>query len=566
MKMNNYTLSWMALAAVLSLVSCVQDAADKGKGDYDRNTLAFTLASRLETRSASETLPRNTLSIPLGDPVDGHQVYLEETVTTLDGPVSEAPETRGTPVYTENFAAMFNSFSGIGYAASGTSLTPVVSEGAFVRDEDRWVRNLPSDPFVDHDELFFFFHAPAAMPGVSNLAYSINANSRCIIDFDYTVPLSATEQQDLLFSGRPVPKAEARKADILFHHALTAVKFATANDNSDTKAQTYISKVEFPNALFRSAHFKITTSWEDGKWKDDPDIYSSASATSVSSGVQLKADEVFTVTFEEEDIVNYENGGSFASKGKYADSFAAAGNVKNLNDRDATKTFWLIPQRMNNNIVMDITFHVISAGRDSGPITRRVEIGKLLTNSVTWRAGELRTYTLKAELVDVDITDKVEGLVKKDVVITNTGNVNSFIRAHIVANWFGYAGSEYSAAVGYADETADVFLPAWKMSGTSGDNFGGIFDNLPGDGWVRGSDGFFYYTQPVPPGHDVPSPLFTKYSISGSNIPPRVWYLDPSNHRQEYTDVELVMDIPVQAIEAEEGQSYRNAWNAAINN
>jgi hypothetical protein len=27
-----------------------------------------------------------------------------------------------------------------------------------------------------------------------------------------------------------------------------------------------------------------------------------------------------------------------------------------------------------------------------------------------------------------------------------------------------------------------------------------------------------------------------------------------------------VMDIPVQAIEAEEGQSYRNAWNAAINN
>ena len=104
------------------------------------------------------------------------------------------------------------------------------------------------------------------------------------------------------------------------------------------------------------------------------------------------------------------------------------------------------------------------------------------------------------------------------------------------------------------------------MSGTSGDNFGGIFDNLPGDGWVRGSDGFFYYTQPVPPGHDVPSPLFTKYSISGSNIPPRVWYLDPSNHRQEYTDVELVMDIPVQAIEAKDGQSYRNAWNAAINN
>ena len=565
-KMDNYSNFWIALAVVLSLTSCVRDATDSGKVDYDQNTLAFVLASRIETRSTSGNVPGKALSIPLGDPVDGLQLFLEETVTTLDGSVSEAPETRGTPVYSENFAAMFSSFLGAGYAASGTSLTPVVDEGPFVKDEGKWVRKFTTDPFGSNEDLFFFFHAPAVMPGVSNLAYSINSNSRCIIDFDYTVPLSATDQQDLLFSGRPIPKTEARKADILFHHALTAVKFATDNDNSDPKAKTYISKVEFPNALFRSAHFSITTSWEDGKWKDDPEIYSSASAVSVSGGVQLKADEIFSVTFEEEDIVDFADGGSFENKGKYADSFAAAGNVKNLNDKDATKTFWLIPQRMNPNIVMDITFHVISAGRDSGPITRRVEIGRILTNSVTWRAGELRTYTLRADMVDVDITDTVEGFVKKDVVITNTGNVKSFIRAHIVANWFGYAGNEYSAAAGYADETADVFLPAWKMSGTSGDNFGGVFEDLPGDGWVRGSDGFFYYTQPVLPGHDVPSPLFTKYSISGSNIPPRVWYLDPSNQRQAFTDVELVMEIPVQAIEAKDGQSYQNAWNAAINN
>ncbi len=562
------TIPALLVLSALVLASCVKDVTDSGKNGKrtdDKNSLAFTLTSGIVTRSADETTPVTTLSIPLGDPVDGHQIYLEESVTTLDGPVSVAPETRGTPVYTQNFAAMFDAFSGAGYAASGTTLTPVVEDGAFVPDEGKWVRYFPSDPYGDNTELFFFFRAPKTMTGVSGLAHSINSSSRCIITFHYDVPLDAKDQQDLLFSGRPIPKAESHKADILFHHALTGIKFAAGNTNTDD-VKTYITKVEFPYQLFKSADISITTSWENGKWKDDPDIYSSAGACSVSNGVQLKADEIFTVSFEEEDIVTFENGGSFESKGKYADSFAAAGNVKNLNDKDATKTFWLIPQRMNNNIVMDITFHVVSAGRDSGPITRRVEIGRLLTNSVTWRAGELRTYTLKAELVDVDITDKVEGFVKKDVVITNTGNVDSFIRAHIVANWFGYAGSEYSAAVGYADETADVFLPAWKMSGTSGDNFGGVFENLPGDGWVRGADGFFYYTQPVPPGHDVPSPLFTKYSISGSNIPPRVWYLDPSNHRQEYTDVELVMDIPVQAIEAEEGQSYRNAWNAAINN
>ena len=566
--MKKYAIFGLVLAVTLSLASCVQDVSDNGKDGKevnDPNTLAFTLASKIVTRSSEEAAPARTLSIPMGDPIDGHQLYLEETVTTLDDFVSEVPETRGTPVYTENFSAMFSSFLGAGYAASGTSLTPVVDEGPFVKDEGKWVRKFSTDPYGDNDLLYFFFRAPVTMPGVSDLAYSINSSGRSIIKFHYDVPLDAEDQQDLLFSGRSIPKAESRNADILFHHALTGIKFATDNTNSDL-VKTYITKVEFPHQLFKSADITITTSWENGVWRDDPDIYSSASAYSVNNGVQLKSDEIFTVNFDEEDIVTFEEDGSFEHNGKYADSFAEAGNVKNLNDKDATKTFWLIPQRMNNNIVMDVTFHVISAGRDSGPITRRVEIGRLLTNSVTWRAGELRTYTLRADMVDVDITDTVEGFVKKDVVITNTGNVNAFIRAHIVANWFGYAGSDYSVAVGYADETSDTFLPAWKMTGTSGDNFGGVFENLPGDGWVRGTDGFFYYTQSVPPGQDVPSPLFTKYSISGNSIPPRVWYLDSSHEKQEYTDVELVMDIPVQAIEAKDGQTYQNAWNAAINN
>ena len=571
--MKKILFSLLAVAATLSLASCVKEITDNNqKENHSQSgnetgsviTLAFTLAREASTRSPQDTIPASTLSIPVGDPVDGHQIYLEETVTTLDGVYSVTPETRGTPVYTENFSNMFDSFSGTGFAASGTTLTPVVPDGLFVPDGGKWVRKFSSDPYGSNEELFFFFHAPGSMAGVSNLAYSINSSQRCIIDFDYVVPLVATDQQEILFSGRSVTKAESTQADILFHHALTGVKFATDNDNSDPAVRTYITKVEFPHALFRSAHFKITTSWENGRWVDDPEIHSSASACKVSNGQQLKADEVYSVTFGEEDIVNYAAGGSFENKGRYADSFSSAGNTKNLNDKDATKTFWFIPQQMNNNVVMDVTFHVISAGKDSGPITRRIEIGKALSG-VTWKAGELRTYTLKADLVDVTITDKVEGFEKTDVVITNTGNMDAFIRAHIVANWFGKAGSDYSVAIGYEGETGDTFVPVWKMSGMVGDNFGGVFEGLPGDGWVRGTDGFFYYTQPVPPGQEVPSPLFTKYSVSGSNIPPEVWYVDAKFKRHPYTDVELVMDIPVQAIEAREGQTYQSAWAAAIN-
>ncbi len=566
MKINNYKIFWMALAAALSLASCVRDAEDNGKGDYDRNTLAFSLASRIETRSASDPAPGNTLSIPLGDPVDGHQVYLEETVTTLDGPVPEGPETRGTPVYTENFSNMFTAFSGAGYAASGTELTPVVEDGPFTRDEGRWVRKFPSDPFAGNDELYFFFHAPSTLPGVSNLAYSINSSGRCIIDFDYTVPLAATDQQDLVFSGRPVPKAEARKADILFHHALTGIKFATDNDNSDPDVQTYISKVEFPNALFRSAHFTITTTWEDGQWRDNPDYYSSSQVSSggartvrVSSGQQLKSTEVFSQTFTDTDVVTFAEGGTFADKGAYPESFSHSGNVKNVNAADGSKTFWLIPQAMNNNVVMDVTFHVISGGKDSGPVTRRVEIGKALSG-VEWKAGELRTYTLKADLVDVSITDTVTGFEKTNVTITNTGNADAFIRAHIAAAWFGKAGGKYCLAIGNSSQTGADFVDAWRMTGTTGDNYGGVFEGLPGSGWVLATDGYFYHKAVVPAGEDT-AVLFTRYSIDASAVP-EVWYHE-GHTRKLFMDMELVMDIPVQAIEAQPGKNYIQAWASA---
>ena len=560
----------LAFAAVLSMMSCVKEVTDNGQGGEESGsvrTLAFTLARGTSTRSPQDTLPAVTRSIPMGDPVDGHQVYLEETVTTIDGVCPVAPETRGTPVYTENFANMFDSFSGTGFAASGTTLTSVVPDGPFLPDGSKWVRKFSSDPFGSNEDLFFFFHAPATMNGVSGLTYSINGSQRCIIDFDYVVPLVATDQQEILFSGRPVTKAESTNADILFHHALTGIKFAAGNDNSDPDVRTYITKVEFPQGLFRSAHFKVTTTWEEGRWIDVPGNHSSSyvapdgtRTVKVSGGQQLKKNETFSQSFTETDIVSYQTGGSFASKGEYPSSFAAAGNTGNLNDADASMTFWLIPQEMNPSVVLDVTFHVICSGKDSGPVTRRIEFGKALSG-VEWKAGELRTYTLKADLVDVTISDKVEGFEKTDVVITNTGNVDAFIRAHITANWFGKADGLYSLAVGYKSQTSSEFVDPWKIEGTSGDNYGGVFEGLPGSGWVLASDGFFYHMEAVPAGEKTGT-LFTKYSLDTSVHPvPEVWYFDGS--KKQFTDIELVMDIPVQAIEAKSGKTYVEAWAEA---
>jgi hypothetical protein len=47
-----------------------------------------------------------------------------------------------------------------------------------------------------------------------------------------------------------------------------------------------------------------------------------------------------------------------------------------------------------------------------------------------------------------------------------------------------------------------------------------------------------------------------------SGVPPAVYYFDRKEGKQPYTDLELVMEIPVQAIEAEEGRTFRQAWEA----
>ncbi len=571
--MRNFLFALPALAAALALSSCNTDFRehDPTPKVIDSNTLAFTLKENgPETRSGSDVLTAVTgVTIPLGEPVGGYGLFLEETVTTL-GTACMDPETKGTPVYTENFSEMFDGkFYGLAYSAPGGTLseTPAIPDGAFENDGDAWVRKFASDPFGDNDELYFFMRAPETMTGMGAPLYSLDDDGKTVVEFDYTVPLNAADQQDILFTGRPVTKSEAgEEIPVLFHHALTGVKFATDNDNSGG-AKTYITKIEFPQALFRSAHIKVTSSLENGRRVDDPDTHSSSSTgvVVVDNPRQLSDDEVFTLELEESDIVDFEPGGKFENKGGYAGSFAAAGNESNLNDADATKTFWFIPQQMDADVVMDVTFHVVSGGKDSGPVTRRIEFGKALTNSVFWKAGEIRTYTLKAGLMDVDIEDRVSGFEKTDVVISNTGNIDSFIRAHIVANWYGNAGGDYGIALGYRSGTGSGFVPAWKMDDTlTGDNYGGVFTGLPGADWEY-KDGFFYYTKRVPAGHSIPSALFSRYVLdtSQAGVPPDIYYLDRKAGKRPFTDLELVMEIPVQAVDARDYTDYRDAWGAA---
>ncbi len=588
--MRKIYIAMLATAATLMMASCVQDVTDNdnnGTKIEDENTISFVLTSDIETRSAS-AIQVNSYS--LGDPVDGQHVYLEETVTYLDGSDAPAPDTKGTPVYTSNFLKMSGgSFNGLAYAASDMT-TPVVPDGpiSYIAEEGKWCRKFAENPFANQDEVYFFMRMPASPAGVENLTYGMDG-TRCIIDFDYTLPLTATEQQDILFTGRPVEKGNGTRVPILFHHALTGIKFATAHDNSGD-VKTYITKVEIPSTgLHGKAHFRIKPSWEGGKYEDDPTNYSSSGAVTVSNQQQLGASTKFTQTFSESDVVDFPTNGSFTDNGSYPSSFAAAGsdtdhpaNQGNLNDGNASKTFWLIPQKMNNSIVINISFYIVSGGQRSEEITRTLEIGKLLGTGVTWKAGELRTFVLKTNEVDVVIEDEVEGLVKDEVTITNVGNAPEYVRAHIVGNWYGKGlNGEEGIAMGFiSDETdadgmyvSDDYITPWALGAAdasgniTADNCGGTFAGLPGTDWVRGDDGFFYYTQLLMPGAKT-APLFQSFTCT-STIP-TVYYINRQPQRIAFTDVHLVIDIPVQAVAAPlvEGssttyQDYKAAWDKA---
>ena len=81
------------------------------------------------------------------------------------------------------------------------------------------------------------------------------------------------------------------------------------------------------------------------------------------------------------------------------------------------------------------------------------------------------------------ITETVAGNEKSDIRVTNSGNVDAFLRVAVVMNWVNASGQ-------YVAEE----LPALPT---------GL-----GNGWERHTDGYYYYTEEVAPGGTT-NQLFT---------------------------------------------------------
>ena len=581
--MKRFFYAVLAAAATLSFAACKEEVDNTTPEPLGDKVVAFTL-QKTDTRSATGTSDAyRGEKLPMGV-IDGQAIFLEETITSLDDVPSVTPETRGTPLYSENFLTISGgSFKGLAFPAADMTDKQASAaswpEGDFeYTPRNQWERQYEWDPWFEQDALLVYAKMLTEYTGTSysgpigviptSYQYSYNATAGQTMSFSYRSPLTAEDQQDILFAARTVTSKEAKKqVPMIFYHALTGVKFATAHLN-DGNVKTYIKSVSF-SGIYGYGKCTITSTAENGGYSDDPAVHSSASAVSWTTsynGVN-SATAVYSQDFPE-DPVTYAADGRFTNNGSYPSSFSQAGNKNNLNDGDATMTFWFVPQTLTDATKITIVFEIEVDGNRK-EYTRVVKGTDL--NNIEWKAGQLRTYTLKANEVDVKIEDEVHGFVKDNVVITNTGNVNAYIRAHIVANWWGktIAGDD-GLALGYIgdDEAPNdpiEYVTAWKMVGTTGDNYGGVFTGLPGTDWVYGNDGFFYYKNAVAPGEATGSPLFTKYELVTTEHPvPIIWYLSGTSGLKKFTQVRLVMDLPVQAIEAKaEYADYKAAWAAA---
>ena len=606
MKKSIIALTVMSFAAII-LFSCAENEVDVQVTNLEKGDLAFSL-SGTQTRSEAIAMDEEENLITL-ETEDGSEVIFEETVVDLNSPAGLL--TRGTPVYSENVTSLtdYQAFNAIIYNSAGTKkydLAPFKYDG-----QKLYIRHFyVADPFDGCDPMSLYMWMPTDMTskGVTfgNSAYGKNSSDSLTITFTYAGGESvgtAAEQEDILFSARKLKAAEYDQAiasttgapSVLFFHALTGVKFALANPSTDN---IIIEEITFKNLQDNGTC--VVTPVSETKYTDNTSTYSSGLSTVVNwtPGTtpvsEYSKDPGYTQTYTKDDVQDWS---SKPSDSKFPDDFYGDknGGKQNLNTSNAEYTFWLMPQTISKDVTVTIKYKV---GNDGTTQTWVLNYGAALVGK-QWKAGELRTYTIKIDEVNVMIEDKVNpseatnvGLVDKngnpvlgpdgkqltytkyagtktDVKIKNTGNTDAFIRASLIGQWLDMESGD--PVFGYTDFTSGniEIVDSWYQDQFVSTEAGaqGTFVGLPGykgasatiNNWTKGNDGYYYYTAKVPKDTYVPNNLFTSYTVLNAPV------VAVSG---EVKNVYFRLEIATQAISAKKidgtDYSWAKAWENAL--
>lgn len=188
--------------------------------------------------------------------------------------------------------------------------------------------------------------------------------------------------------------------------------------------------------------------------------------------------------------------------------------MKNKNGRKVKKLRW------NRSFVVLASVLVLIIGL----------VGTTLAWISTSTAPVENTFT--PSNVTTTITEDFDKEVKNNVQVKNTGDIDAYIRAMVVVTW---QKDDSNPSEVYA--TAPVEGTDYTVS-------------YPGNGWVKHTDGYYYYTSAVKPTESTGILLTDCKPVEGKA---------PEGYH-------LVVEILSDAIQAEPEDAVKSAWGVTIAN
>ncbi len=126
------------------------------------------------------------------------------------------------------------------------------------------------------------------------------------------------------------------------------------------------------------------------------------------------------------------------------------------------------------------------------------------------------------------------GTTKKDVQIQNTGDTDAYIRVAVVVNWMSKDGTK-----------------VWATKPVEGTDYSITY--ATGTGWVKGSDGYWYYTRSIPP---TDGSNLTGILISDAKV------LKDAPQEGYYLSIEIVAS----ALQAKPASVVTSQWGVTVAN
>lgn len=179
------------------------------------------------------------------------------------------------------------------------------------------------------------------------------------------------------------------------------------------------------------------------------------------------------------------------------------------------KEMYLLPQTLRDDAMIEIKMTVTSDAFSGGTRTSEYVLTKKLKEfTERWEKDMIYTYVISTpEEVEISVTDEVDGNVKKNLQITNTGLSSAYVRAAISGNWV--IPNETDT---YDD---DIIVADWTDADGTFDWGDKVYDNpasaIANKGWYKSTDGYYYLLVPLERGKDAAT-LFDTYTLTSSPV------------------------------------------------